>query len=61
MKTYCAKGRKNAESLNLKIFGTKNGRLIMQSKCTACGIKKLSFVKKQEAKYLLSNLRIKHR
>ena len=31
----------------------------MQSKCSACGIKKSRFVKKQEAKDLLSNLGIK--
>ena len=31
----------------------------MQSKCPACGIKKSRFVKKQEAKSLLSNLGIK--
>ena len=38
---------------------TKNNRLIMQSKCSVCGIKKSRFVKEQEAKGLLSNLRIK--
>ena len=32
MKTYCIKCRKNTENLNSKIFKTKNGRLIMQSK-----------------------------
>ena len=37
----------------------KNGRLIMQSKCADCGIKKSRFVKEQEAKGLLSNLGIK--
>ena len=31
----------------------------MQSKCPECGIKKLRFVKEQEAKGLLSNLVIK--
>ena len=31
----------------------------MQSKCSVCGIKKSKFVKKQEAKGLLSNLGIK--
>ena len=41
------------------IFKTKNSRLILQSKCAECEIKKLSFVKGQEAKGLLSNLRIK--
>ena len=59
MKTYCVKCRKNTENLNSKIFKTKNGRLLMQSKCTDCGIKKSRFVKEQEAKGLLSNLRIK--
>ena len=59
MKAYCVKCRKNTENLNSKIFKTKNGRLIMQSKCTDCGIKKSRFVKEQEAKALLSNLGIK--
>ena len=31
----------------------------MQSKCPECGIKKSRFVKKEEAKRLLSNLGIK--
>ena len=39
METYCGKCRKNTENLNPKIFKTKNGRLIMQSKCPDCGIK----------------------
>ena len=59
MKTYCVKCRKNTENLNSKIFKTKNGRLIMQSKCPVCGIKKSRFVREQEAKGLLSNLGIK--
>ena len=59
MKTYCVKCRKDTENLNSKIFKTKNGRLLMQSKCTDCGIKKSRFVKEQEAKGLLSNLGIK--
>ena len=59
MKTYCVKCRKNTENLNSKIFKTKNNRLIMQSKCPVCGIKKSRFVKEQEAKGLSSNLGIK--
>ena len=35
---------------------TKNNRLLIQSKCPVCGIKKSKFVKEQEAKGLLSNL-----
>ena len=38
---------------------TKNNRLVMQSKCSVCEIKKSRFVKEQEAKGLLSNLGIK--
>ena len=56
MQTYCAKFRRKTENLDPKIFKTKHGRLIMQSKCTECGFKKSRFVKKQEAKSLLSNL-----
>ena len=59
MKTYCVKCRKSAENLNWKIFKTKNCRLLMQSRCPVCGIKKSKFVKEQEAKRLLSNLGIK--
>ena len=61
MKTYCVKCTKNTENLDSKIFKTKNGRLIVQSKCPACGIKKSRFVKEQEAKGLSSNLGIKTR
>ena len=50
---------KNTEDLNSKIFKTKNGRLIMQSKRNECGFRKSRFVKQQEAKGLLSNLGIK--
>ena len=59
MKIYCVKCRKNTENLNTKIFKTRNGKLIMQSKCPVCRIKKSRFVKEQEAKGLLSNLGIK--
>ena len=31
---------KKSENLNSKVFKTKNGGLIMQSKCTKCGSKK---------------------
>ena len=61
MKTYSGKCRKNTENLNSKIFKTKSDRLIMQSKCVDCGIKKSRFVQKQEAKGLLSNLSLKIR
>ena len=59
METYCVRCKKKTENLNSKIFKTKNGRLIMQSKCYECAITKSKFVKEQEAKELLSNLGIK--
>ena len=59
MKTYCVKCRKNTENLNSKIFKSKNGRLIMQSKCPVCGIRNSRFMTEQDAKGLLSNLGIK--
>ena len=59
MNAYCMKCRKNTENIDPKLFRTKNNRLIMQSKCSNCRIKKSKFVKEQEAKGLLSNLGIK--
>ena len=59
MKTYCVKCRKDTENIDPKMVKTKNNRLIMQAKCPVCRIKKSRFVKEQEAKGLLSNLRIK--
>ena len=51
--------RKSTKNLNSKIFKTKNGSLIMESKCADCEMKRSRFVKEQEAKGLLSNLVIK--
>ena len=59
MNTYCVKCKKDTENIDPKMFRTKNNRLIMQSKCPVCRIKKSRFVKEQEAKGLLSNLGIR--
>ena len=59
MKTYCVKWRKDTENIEPKMVGTKNNRLIMQSKFSVSRIKKSRFVKEQKAKGLLSNLGIK--
>ena len=40
MKTYCVKCKKDTENIDSEMFRTKNNRLIMQSKCPVCGIKK---------------------
>ena len=59
MKTFCVMYKKDTENIDPKIVRTKNNRLVMQSKCSVCGIKKSRFVTEQEAKGLLSNLGIK--
>ena len=59
MLTYCVKCRKKNENLDSKISKTKNGRIIMQSKCAVWGINNSRFMKEEEAKGLLSNLGIK--
>ena len=58
MKTYCVNCRKDTENIDPKIVRKKN-RLVIQLKCSVCGIKKSRFVKEQEARVLLSNLGIK--
>ena len=59
MKIYCVKCRRDNEDIDPKMIRKKNNRLIMQSKCPVCGIRKSRFVKEQEAKGLFSNLGIK--
>ena len=59
MKIYCVKCRRDTEDIDTKMIRTKNNRLIMQSKCPVCGIRKSRFAKEQEAKGLFSNLGIK--
>ena len=52
IKTYCMKCRKGIENIDPKMVRTKNNRLIMESKCSVCRIKKPRFVEEQEAKGL---------
>ena len=59
MKTYCLKCKKDTDNIDPKMFKTKNNRLLMQSKCSVCNNKKSRFIKKQDAKRLLSNLGVK--
>ena len=59
MNTYCVNCKKDTKNISSKIVRTKNNRLVMQSKCSVCGIKKSRLLKEQETKGLLSNLGIK--
>ena len=56
MLSYCLKCRRNAESMNPKVSKTTNGKAMILSTCAICGSKKSKFIKKQQAKGLLSNL-----
>ena len=56
MPSYCLKCRKNTENINPVVSKTSNGKAIILSKFAICGSKKSRFIKKQEAKGLLSNL-----
>ena len=55
MLSYSLECRKNTESKNSK---TKNGRIMLLSKCAMCGSKKARFIKEKEASGLLSSLGI---
>ena len=44
MLTYCLKCRKNTKNKDAKMEKTKNGRLILSSKCAVCGNKKSRFM-----------------
>ena len=59
MNAYSMNCRTNIANIDPKMVRTKINRLMMQSKCSLCGIKKSIFVKEQEAKGLLSNLGIR--
>ena len=60
MLSYClkCKKKKNTESIDPKVSATSNGRTMILSKCAICDSKNSKFIKKQEAKGLLSNLGI---
>ena len=59
MLSHCLKCRKNTESKNPKVARTKNGRIMLLSKCAMCDSKKSKFIKEQEASGLLISLGIK--
>ena len=59
MKTYCLVCRKNTANVNSKMIKTRNDRLQLKPQCSVCGSKKSRFVKKQQAKGILSSLGIK--
>ena len=59
MESYCLKCKKHTKNIDPQVSSTSNGKLMILSKCTICNSKKSTFINRQEAKGLLSNLGIK--
>ena len=59
MESYCLKCKKHTKNIDPQVSSTSNGKLMILSKCAICGSKKSKFIKKQEARGLLSKLGIK--
>ena len=59
MESYCLKYKKYTNNINPQVSSTRNGKMMILSKCAICGSKKSKFFKKQYAKGLLSKLGIK--
>ena len=59
MESYCVRCKKYTKNINPRVSNTSNGKTMMLSKCATCGSKKSRFIKNQEAKGLLSNLRFR--
>ena len=59
MLLYCLKCPKDTESKNPKVTRTKNGRIMLLSKCAVCDSKKSTFIKQQNTSGLLSSLGVK--
>ena len=56
MFTYCLKCKRNTKNIDSKMLETKNGRLMLLSKCAICDNKKSRFMKEQDAKGFLNNV-----
>ena len=59
MESYCLKCKKYTKNINPQVSSTNNGKMMILLKCAICGSSKPRFIKKQEAKGLLSKLGIK--
>ena len=59
MLSYCLKCRKNTEIINPRVSKAINGKTMILSKCAICGSKNSKFIKKQEAKGILTSLGFK--
>ena len=56
MSPYRLKCRKNTKSKHLEVVTTKNGTIMLLSRCVVCYSKKSKFIREQEAIGLLKIL-----
>ena len=59
MESYCLKCKKHTKNIDPQVSSTSNGKMMILSKCAICGSRKSRFIKKQDAKGILSSLGIK--
>ena len=57
MNTYCIKCKNDTENIDPKMVRAKNNKLIMQSKCSVCGIKKSRFCERTRNKSFIEQFR----
>ena len=50
MISYRLKCRKNTENINPKVSSNSNGKAMISSTCSICGVKKSRFIKNQKDK-----------
>ena len=56
MKSYCNRCKKYTKNINPRLSNTSNSKTMILSKCAICSNKNSRFIKKQEAKAILSNI-----
>ena len=57
--SYCLTRRKYVENKIAKVVKNKNGKIMLLSKCAVCNSRKAKVTKEQEARGLLSRLRLR--
>ena len=60
MLSYCLKCRKNKQSKKPEVMKTKNGRIMLLSKCAVRDSKKSKFIKKEETSGLSNSSGKRH-
>ena len=59
MLSYCLKCKENTENIKPDVLKVNDGKITLLSKCAICGSKKSRFMKKREAKEILSSQGLK--